>query len=748
MLLPLAIIVALVFVAMGLPQTLDASVTATTVEGAQQTIALGPVASQEAIKQLGTNGGGFFNVNAAHPFENPTAFSNYLNIVAMLSVSAALVYAFGQMVGDRRQGWAFLAVTGILLIAGVGAIYWAETYGNPILTGLGVDPSLGNMEGKEVRFGQAMTAAYAAVTTGLSDGGVNGMHGSFTGLGGLVPMFLIQLGEVLPGGVGSGLYGMLVFAILTVFVAGLMVGRTPELLGKKIESREMKYAMLAVLILPLAILGFTAVSAMLPFAVKSVGTGGPHGLSEILYAYTSAAGNNGSAFGGLSANTPWYNTTLGIAMLLGRFAYAVPVLAIAGSLVGKTRVPASAGTFPTHTPLFVGLLIGIILILGGLQFFPALALGPDRRALRDAGRPNASKDQSHVQTSRNGAQPVRPGHSGAGDPPGLPETRPAPADAQSGDLRHRNCRRRRDAAVREGHRNGNGDALFSGQIAVWLWFTVLFATFAEAVAEGRGKAQADSLRRTKSQLTARKLVKPDGLDVVEVPAADLKVGDLVIVEAGELIPGDGEVVKGVASVNESAITGKSAPVIRESGGDRSAVTGGTQVLSDWLEIRITVAPGASFVDRMIALIEGAERQKTPNEIALSILLSGLTLIFLIAVVTLWGLAGYSQTVLTVTVLGGVAGDAHPHHDRRAAVGHRHCRHGPAGALQCDCHLGPCGRGGGRCRYAACSTRPARLPSATAWPAISCRSRACRRANWRRRRCSPAWRTKRRKAAPS
>jgi K+-transporting ATPase ATPase A chain len=375
-LLPLSAIVAHAFVAMGLPQTLDASVTATTLEGAQQTIALGPVASQEAIKQLGTNGGGFFNVNAAHPFENPTALSNYLNIVAMLGVSAALVYAFGQMVGDRRQGWAFLAVTGIMLVVATSAIYWAETSGNPILTVLGVDPSLGNMEGKEVRFGQAMTAAYAAATTGLSDGGVNAMHGSFTGLGGLVPMFLIQLGEVLPGGVGSGLYGMIVFAILAVFVAGLMVGRTPELLGKKIESREMKYAMLAVLILPLAILGFTAVSAMLPFAVANVGTGGPHGLSEILYGFTSAAGNNGSAFGGLTANTAWYNTTLGIAMLLGRFAYVVPVLAIAGSLVAKTRVPASAGTFPTHTPLFVGLLIGIILILGGLQFFPALALGP------------------------------------------------------------------------------------------------------------------------------------------------------------------------------------------------------------------------------------------------------------------------------------------------------------------------------------------------------------------------------------
>lgn len=375
-LLPISIVVALIFVAMGLPQTLDASVTATTLEGTNQVISLGPVASQEAIKQLGTNGGGFFNANAAHPFENPTAWSNYLNIFAMLSISAAMIYTFGQMVGNRRQGWALISAMAFLLIAGVAVTYWAEAQGNTIQTAIGVDPALGNMEGKEIRFGQAMTALYAAVTTGLSDGGVNGMHGSFTGLGGLVPMFLIQLGEVLPGGVGSGLYGMLVFAILSVFVAGLMVGRTPEFLGKKIEGREMKFAMMAVLILPLVILGFTAVSAMLPFAVASIGTTGPHGLSEILYAYTSAAGNNGSAFGGLTGNTVWYNTTLGIAMLLGRFAYVVPVMAIAGSLAAKVKSPASAGTFPTDGPLFVGLLIGIILILGGLQFLPALVLGP------------------------------------------------------------------------------------------------------------------------------------------------------------------------------------------------------------------------------------------------------------------------------------------------------------------------------------------------------------------------------------
>lgn len=375
-LLPLAIVVALAFVAMGLPQNLDANFVATTLEGAKQTIATGPVASQEAIKQLGTNGGGFFNANAAHPFENPNAFSNYLNIIAMLSISLALVYSFGQMVGNRRQGWALISVTIIMLVVGTGVVYWAETTGNPLLHGAGLDVAMGNFEGKEVRFGQSMSALYAAVTTGLSDGGVNAMHSSLTPLGGLVPMFLIQLGEVLPGGVGSGLYGMLVFAILAVFVAGLMVGRTPELLGKKIEAREMKLAMLAILILPFVILGFTAISAVAEFGVSSIMTPGPHGLSEILYAFTSAAGNNGSAFGGLTGNTPWYNTTLGIAMMLGRFAYMVPVLAIAGSLAAKPRVPASLGTFPTDRPLFVGLIIGIILIMGGLQFFPALALGP------------------------------------------------------------------------------------------------------------------------------------------------------------------------------------------------------------------------------------------------------------------------------------------------------------------------------------------------------------------------------------
>ena len=375
-LLPLSVVLALVFVALGIPQTLLASVDATTLEGAKQTIALGPVASQEAIKLLGTNGGGFFNANAAHPFENPSAITNALEIWALLAISFALTHTFGRMVGDPRQGWAILTVMAIILVGCLVVAYRAEAGGNPLLSALGVDPSLGNMEGKEVRFGPAASALYAVATTATSTGSVNAMHESFMPLGGFMPLLLIKLGEIVPGGVGSGLFGILVIAVLTVFIAGLMVGRTPEYLGKKIEAKEMKLAMLAQLILPATILGFTAVAALLPTALASLANAGPHGLTELLYAYASATGNNGSAFAGLSANTPWFNGTLGVAMFLGRFGYIVPVMAIAGSLVVKTRSAASAGTFPTHGPLFIGLVVAVILILGGLQFFPAFALGP------------------------------------------------------------------------------------------------------------------------------------------------------------------------------------------------------------------------------------------------------------------------------------------------------------------------------------------------------------------------------------
>ena len=374
-LLPLSLVVALIYVGLGLPQSLAANVTAHGLEGGRQSLALFPVASQEAIKQLGTNGGGVFNANSAHPFENPNAWTNLIEIVSMNALSLACVVAFGRVVMAAKEARAIVAVMVILLSAGAAAIYAAETQPPPALAAAGVTADV-NMEGKETRFGAASTAIFAAATTGASDGAVNGMHDSFMPLGGGVALFLIQLGEILPGGVGSGLYGMIVMALIAVFVAGLMVGRTPEYLGKKVEAREVKYAMLAVLILPLAILGFTAIAAVLPLALKSLANPGAHGLTELLYAYTSAAANNGSAFAGISANTPWFNTTLGIAMLLGRFAYAIPVMAIAGALAAKPKLAATTGTFPTDGGLFVGLLIGVILIMGGLQFFPALALGP------------------------------------------------------------------------------------------------------------------------------------------------------------------------------------------------------------------------------------------------------------------------------------------------------------------------------------------------------------------------------------
>ncbi|QND56670.1 potassium-transporting ATPase subunit KdpA [Mesorhizobium huakuii] len=373
-LLPACIVLTLVYVWLGMPQTLGPYVDATTLEGAKQTLALGPVASQVAIKMLGTNGGGFFNANAAHPFENPDAISNFIQMVTIFALGAALTNVFGRMVGNQRQGWAILATMGVLFIAGVTICYWAEAAGNPLVHALGIDG--GNMEGKEARFGIALSALFAVITTAASCGAVNAMHDSFTAIGGFIPMINMQLGEVIVGGVGAGFYGILMFIVIAVFVAGLMVGRTPEYLGKKIEAKEVKMAMLAILALPLVMLVFTAISVVLPSAVASMANGGPHGFSEVLYAYTSAAANNGSAFGGLSGNTPWYNITLGITMWVGRFFVIIPALAIAGSLVAKKTVPASAGTFPTDGPLFVGLLVGVILIVVGLTFFPALAIGP------------------------------------------------------------------------------------------------------------------------------------------------------------------------------------------------------------------------------------------------------------------------------------------------------------------------------------------------------------------------------------
>jgi K+-transporting ATPase ATPase A chain len=373
-LMPICIVAGLFLVWQGMPQTLGPYVEATTLEGAKQTIAVGPVASQIAIKMLGTNGGGFFNANAAHPFENPTALSNFLQIILIFAIGASLTNVFGRMVGNQRQGWAILAVMGVLFIAGVTLAYWAEAHGNDIVNAMGLTG--GNMEGKETRFGIVASALFAVITTAASCGAVNSMHDSFTALGGMVPLINIQLGEVIVGGVGAGMYGMLLFVILAIFVAGLMVGRTPEYVGKKIEAKEVKMAMLAILILPLMILGWTAVAAVNPQAVSQVANNGPHGFSEMLYLYSSSTGNNGSAFAGITANTLFFNITGAIAMFVGRFIMIVPAMAIAGSLAAKKSVPPSLGTFPTTGTLFVGLVVGVILIVGGLTFFPALALGP------------------------------------------------------------------------------------------------------------------------------------------------------------------------------------------------------------------------------------------------------------------------------------------------------------------------------------------------------------------------------------
>jgi K+-transporting ATPase ATPase A chain len=373
-LLPICVVYTLFLVWQGVPQTLGGYIAATTLEGRQQTIALGPVASQVAIKMLGTNGGGFFNANAAHPFENPTALSNFVQMLSIFVLGAGLTNVFGRMVGNQRQGWAILAVMGVLFIAGVAVCYWAEANGTTLLTSLGLTG--GNMEGKEVRFGIVASALFATVTTAASCGAVNAMHDSFTALGGMIPMINMQLGEIIVGGVGAGLYGMLLFVIVAIFVAGLMVGRTPEYLGKKIEAKEVKMAMLAVLVLPLMYLGWTAVAAVVPFGVSSIANPGPHGFSEMLYLFLSSTANNGSAFGGITGNTLFYNLTGAMSMFVGRFWMIVPAMAIAGSLAAKKSVPASAGTFPTTGGLFVGLVVGTILIVGGLTFFPALALGP------------------------------------------------------------------------------------------------------------------------------------------------------------------------------------------------------------------------------------------------------------------------------------------------------------------------------------------------------------------------------------
>ncbi|HEX7712279.1 MAG TPA: potassium-transporting ATPase subunit KdpA [Sphingomonadaceae bacterium] len=373
-LLPICVVYAVFLIASGVPQTFASMVDATTLEGVKQHIVVGPVASQEAIKMLGTNGGGFFNANSAHPFENPTALTNLVQMLSIFALGVGLTWCFGKAVGNTRQGWAIFAAMMVLFLAGVSVVYWQEAAGNSVLHQLGVPG--GNLEGKEVRFGVAASALFSVITTAASCGAVNAMHDSFTALGGMIPMFNIQLGEIVVGGVGAGIYGFLLFALLAVFVAGLMVGRTPEYVGKKIEAKEVKLAVLAIAVLPLCILGFTALASVLPQGLAGPLNKGPHGFSEILYAFSSATGNNGSAFAGITSGTPFYNGLLGVAMWIGRFFMIVPVLAIAGSLAGKKYTPETAGSFPTTGALWVGLLVGIILVVGGLTFLPSLALGP------------------------------------------------------------------------------------------------------------------------------------------------------------------------------------------------------------------------------------------------------------------------------------------------------------------------------------------------------------------------------------
>ena len=381
-LLPASLVIALLLVQQGVIQNFRPYLDITTLEGAKQTLAMGPVASQEVIKQLGTNGGGFFNANSAHPFENPTPWTNFWAMFLIFAIPSGLVWMFGRMVGNLRHGWAVWTAMFVLFLSGVGVSYWAEARGNPIHEARGVSVAAtatqagGNMEGKEVRFGIANSVLFATATTDASCGAVNAMHDSFTPIGGLVPLLNMQLGEVVFGGVGAGLYGMLVMVVLTVFIAGLMVGRTPEYLGKKIQAREVQMAMLFVLLSSLFVLGMTAISAVVPAGLKGLNNAGPHGFSEILYAFTSTFNNNGSAFAGLSGGSYYYNTVLGITMLFGRFALIVPLLALAGFMAEKKVAPATAGTFPVTGPLFVVLLVGVILIVGALTFFPALALGP------------------------------------------------------------------------------------------------------------------------------------------------------------------------------------------------------------------------------------------------------------------------------------------------------------------------------------------------------------------------------------
>ena len=567
---------------------------------------------------MGNNGGGFLNANSSHPFENPTPLTNWLEMFAILMFPFALTYAFGRYADSQRQGWTIVAAMTAILVVGAVVAMNHEYVGNPLFPA-GVDQAgVGNMEGKEVRFGAALGGLFAAVTTGTSTGAINAWHDSLQPIAGLVPLFNMELGEITPGGIGAGMYGMLVIgAILAVFIAGLMVGRTPEYLGKKVEAFEIKMAMLVALVLGASILGFTALASVLPEGTAGPLNPGPHGFSEILYAFSSQTGNNGSAFGGLTGNTPFYNITGGLAMLIGRYGMIVPILALAGSMAAKRRVAPSLGTFPTTGILWVVLLIGVVDHRRRAHVLPGARAGPDRRAAPPERRKGLLMALMSVDLGRGTRRFQRFVTLGGAKPSGEP---PRPRGILDPDLLRSaipHAFRKLDPRLLIKNPvmfvveitavlvtliaiadvtgvapadDGAGASGSRSRSAVWLWFTVLFATYAEAVAEARGRAQAATLRKTRSETTAHRRLADGTLE--DVGSSELRKGDIIVVEEGETIAGDGDVIEGIGFVNEAAITGESAPVLKEPGTDiRSSVTGGTTLVSDRIVVRGHDRPG-------------------------------------------------------------------------------------------------------------------------------------------------------------
>ncbi len=706
-LLPLSVIAALLFVSQGVVQNFKPYTDVSTVEGAKQTIAQGPVASQEAIKQLGTNGGGFFNANSAHPFENPTPLSNLLQMFLIFLIPAALTYTFGKMVGDTRQGWAIFAAFSVMFLIGVFVCYHFEQAGNPIMANMGIQSTAtagqsgGSMEGKETRFGIANSALFATVTTDASCGAVNAMHDSFTPLGGLVPMFNIMTGEVIFGGVGAGLYGILLYCILAVFIAGLMVGRTPEYIGKKIEQKEVKMAMLAVIATGLRdpSLQFPQLGDHVPGQrlLESAGRDDrqyqqqrPSRLERDYLRLYQRRRQQWQRFRGNHRKHALVRPHHRPGYVDRTIPVPDPVARRGGKSRREEEDPIYGGNVP-HARTFVRGIAGRHRdYCRRANLLPGAFAGTDCRTLPDGKRQavfddalDSSGDLELTMSTTTTTEPTVTPQTPQDDPTSLlpkklvrarplfdPEIVRKAIAASFAKLNPVTLMKNPVMFVVEvgaamttlflirdlftGATLAGGSIGFQFQISLWLWFTVLFANFAEAMAEARGKAQADALRKTKTDVLAKRISASGKIE--QAPGSALRVGDVVICDAADLIPGDGEVIEGIATVDESVITGESAPVIRESGGDRSAVTGGTRVLSDQIKIRITSNPGETFLDRMIALVEGAQRQKTPNEIALNILIAGLTLIFLLAVITLQPYSVFSVaqagsgTIPTVAVL--------------------------------------------------------------------------------------------------